>query len=90
MPVTFADDDAGYLRFLAENPDGLVVNHDRVPRRVYLVLHRASCADISRHGRTHWTDSGLVKTCSTDRVDLEDWARSKVGGALLSCRKCNP
>lgn len=90
MPVTFADNDAGYLQFLADNPDGLVVNHDRVPRSVYLILHRASCADVFRLGRAHWTDSGLVKTCSTDRGDLEDWARGEVGGSLLSCRKCNP
>ncbi len=39
----FFNDDDGYLRWLAQNPDGFVVNSNRVPVSSYLILHRASC-----------------------------------------------
>ena len=39
----FVNDDDGYLRWLAQNPDGFVVNSNRVPVSSYLILHRASC-----------------------------------------------
>jgi len=41
-PTHFVNDD-GYLRWLAQNPDGFVVNSNRVPVSSYLILHRASC-----------------------------------------------
>jgi len=37
----FVNDD-GYLRWLAQNPNGFVVNSNRVPVSSYLILHRAS------------------------------------------------
>ena len=39
----FFNDDDSYLCWLAQNPDGFVVNSNRVPVGSYLVLHRASC-----------------------------------------------
>ncbi len=39
----FFNDDDSYLCWLAHNPDGFVVNSNRVPVGSYLVLHRASC-----------------------------------------------
>jgi len=36
----FVNDD-GYLRWLAQNPNGFVVNSNRVPVSSYLILHRA-------------------------------------------------
>ena len=38
----FFNDDDSYLCWLAHNPDGFVVNSNRVPVGSYLVLHRAS------------------------------------------------
>ncbi len=39
----FFNDDDSYLCWLAHNPDGFVVNSNRVPVGSYLILHRASC-----------------------------------------------
>ena len=49
----FVNDDDGYLRWLAQNPDGFVVNSNRVPVGSYLILHRASCKWINTSARTN-------------------------------------
>ena len=40
----FVDDDAGYQRWLTNQPDGFVINTYRTPSTVYLVLHRSTPA----------------------------------------------
>ena len=40
---TFRDDDAGYLEWLASNPQGFVLNTHRNPHPNYLRLHTATC-----------------------------------------------
>ncbi len=53
----FKDDDRGFLRWIAEHPDGFVVNTYRNPSPQYLRLHRASCRSISGKpaNGTSWT-----------------------------------
>ena len=86
----FVNDDDGYLRWLRENPHGLVVNSHRVPVTSYLMLHRASCSSINTPDRTNWTTTGYIKTCSTDVTALVEWALREVGGALKPCGMCRP
>jgi hypothetical protein len=86
----FIDDDNGYLRWLAQNPDGFVVNSNRSPVSNYLILHRASCKWINTPDLTNWTTTGYIKTCSTDGTALVEWARREVGGDLKPCGLCKP
>ena len=88
--VQFVNDDDGYIRWLRENPHGLVVNSNRVPVSNYLMLHRASCSWINSPNRTNWTTTGFIKTCSTDVTALVEWARREVGGTLKPCGVCRP
>ncbi len=83
----FVNDD-GYLRWLAQNSDGFVVNSNRVPVSSYLILHRASCKWINTPDRTNWTTTGYIKTCSNDLTVLSEWAEQEVGGSLKPCKTC--
>ena len=84
MTEVFRDDDAGYERWLAENPGGYVVNARRTPRADYLKLHRAWCRHISslQPGATTWTSGDYIKVCGRRLDEVERWARSHVGGGL--------
>src|SRR5208337_3911502 len=86
----FVNDDDGYLLWLAQNPDGFVVNSNRVPVSSYLILHRASCKWINTSTRTNWTTTGYIKTCSNDLTALTEWAEREVGGSLKHCQSCQP
>lgn len=88
--VQFEDDDKGYLHWLADHPDGYVVNCERSPKPTYLMLHRATCRDISTSVRTNYTTTGYMKVCALDRSELERWAPDKAGGQLQPCRHCDP
>jgi hypothetical protein len=86
----FQDDDEGYRRWLANHPNGFVINCERSPRPSYLMLHRATCRDISTSARTNYTTTGYIKLCALEKRDLEDWAAREVGGQLRPCRHCSP
>ena len=88
--MQFVNDDDGYLRWLRENPDGFVVNSNRVPGGSYLILHRASCKWINTPSRTNWTTTGYIKTCSNNLTALREWAEREVGGSLKPCQSCQP
>ncbi len=87
--MQFVNDDS-YLRWLAESPDGFVVNSNRVPVSSYLILHRASCKWINTPAQTNWTTTGYIKTCSNDLTVLSEWAEQEVGGSLKPCKSCQP
>ncbi len=89
---TFDHDDAGYLAWIDANPHGLVVNAYRRPTPDYLILHRATCKSISRTPPEpiRWTTSAFIKVCSTNRPELERWARETTGGTLSPCGMCHP
>ena len=85
----FVDDDTGYLRWNAQNPDGYVVNTYRNPTPAYLILHRATCRTISGNparGR-QWTGEYL-KACG-DLAELQTWASREVHGTLRHCQLCD-
>lgn len=42
----FVDDDVAYLDWLADHPEGFVLNTGRNPSAAYLMLHRTSCGTI--------------------------------------------
>jgi Family of unknown function (DUF6308) len=86
--AVFIDNDAAYLAWLSEHPEGFVLNANRRPTARYLRLHRASCRTISgRPARGGpWTGSYL-KVCG-DRDALANWAYATTGGATIACRVC--
>lgn len=86
----FINDDEAYLRWLEQNPQGLVVNSARVPTAAYLILHRASCGSLRPTSRGNWTTSDYIKTCSVNPRDLARWAVDETGGALHPCGLCKP
>lgn len=87
MP-TFLDDDAGYLTWLARNPNGYVLNAYRNPTPGYLVLHRTSCHTISGEPArgSRWTHD-YRKICG-QQLDLEQWAGDEFGATAERCGVC--
>lgn len=90
----FTDDDAGYLRWISDHPDGFVVNIERGERPGYAVLHRATCSSISRdRDDGAYTERGYKKVVSDDLETLRAFARS-IGRADESfskhCGHCQP
>ncbi len=89
-PVTFIDDDPGYLKWIASNPSGFVVNSARKPTPNYLVLHRATCWHVGTPNNSNWTTTGYIKTCGTSIESVNQWARQSIGGELQPCGVCKP
>lgn len=90
----FANDDASYLSWIAENPDGFVLNVERSPRPGYLVLHRATCSTIAKpRGDGAYTVRGYQKVVARDLNDLRGYARRvgrPDGSFSKACGHCQP
>ncbi len=84
----FVRDDSGYMRWLAQHPDGYVINTYSTPSASYLKLHRATCASISRlqANATTFTGGEYSKLCG-DRAELQRYAQ-RLGGAAQPCPNC--
>jgi hypothetical protein len=92
MVRVFEDDDAGYLDWVRQRPDGYVLNSYRKPSANYLPLHRASCWTITGKPARgdRWTTGDFIKVCADTRPDLEQWARQIAGGTVSPCSWCIP
>lgn len=77
----FEDDDAGHLWWIAEHPDGYVVNIRRRLDPGYVVLHRANCFSIERYPTMRenpggFTERAYRKLCAMTISEIEaDLAR---------------
>jgi hypothetical protein len=90
LPI-FRNDDDSYRAWLITNPDGFVLNAERVPAARYLKLHRAGCSHIKAWADRNPTSTGYIKVCSLDLRHLDEWARSATDGGMLdSCPTCRP
>jgi hypothetical protein len=90
--LSFLDDDAGYLAWLASNPAGFVLNSERTPSARYLVLHRAACHTMRpRDGADtrNWTVA-YRKLCAVRPHDLVQWAQANAGARPSTCGTCRP
>jgi hypothetical protein len=81
----FRDDDAGFLRWREDHPDGFFLNTERTPRPSYLMMHGSGCPHFTG-SPLHWTKD-YIKFCSRDREALEAWATSTIGD-IKYCRSC--
>ena len=71
--VEFMNNDKGYVAWLADHPDGYVLNCERPPRPSSLTLHRATCWTISRASGTNWTVN-YQKICADTFEEINAWA----------------
>lgn len=85
---TFEDNEAGYRSWIWSNLSGYVVNAQRGGNPGEPILHRATCDTITPTPDRDWT-AQYVKVCSTDRFELETWAR-EMDRKLTSCTFCDP
>ena len=89
--IVFRNDDAAYRAWLSANPEGFVVNTEKVPTARYLKLHRPVCPHIKAWADRNPTSTGYIKACSRDLDELEGWARAATeGGRLDPCPTCLP
>ena len=88
--MEFRDDDAGYLAWIASNPDGFVLNVHRVPDASYVVLHRAGCGSISSERRVSgaYTARGYRKICVANAIELEAAARREGRSDGTPSKRC--
>ena len=87
---TFNDDEAGYLRWIRNNPTGFVVNAGRLPGDIPdpYMLHRATCSFISSSKIKNYTTTSYMKICSLDKQELLRWAGEY--RAIRECSYCKP
>lgn len=88
----FRDDDDGYSAWIANHPDGYVINIVRGHTPAGARMHRAGCWTVSRpglHGGA-WTKGQYVKICADQLADLEHWAATVGPGPIETCRTCSP
>ena len=85
--AVFQDDDAGYLRWLAEHPDGVVLNILRSLNASTSRLHRVGCRTIEgeppRGGP--WTGP-YIKICADSKADVLAWATANTRGTIRVCQ----
>jgi hypothetical protein len=83
----FKNDETGYRVWLSRNPNGYVLQTTDTYSEDYQVLHRADCRWISAPG-VSYTSSGLTKTVSSDRSELERLVQERFGAPAHECHKC--
>ena len=84
----FWDNEDGYRKWLANNPNGFVVNCDkRVQNPQYPMLHNVSHKLVSSTKINNYTTNDYFKVCSPDKESLELWAKNR-GVKLTQCRTC--
>ena len=83
--ICFRDDDAGFLRWREDNPDGFFLNTERKPRPGNITLHGSGCPHFTG-SPLHWTKD-YIKFCSSGPQALEAWATSAIGDVKY-CRTC--
>lgn len=92
--VVYFDDDDAYFAWLADNPDGYVVNVRPTLTDGYVQLHRAMCKSISaRREPGAYTERGYRKLCARTRRDI---SRAPIvcgrpeGSFTAECSLCQP
>ncbi len=93
MSVTVHDgDDEAYLNWLAEHPDGFVLNAKRLGTDGVCSIHRATCAHIhvvrNHAAAGSFTQRGGIKLCSASINALVAHISSMKSGPLLEIKRC--
>jgi 5-methylcytosine-specific restriction protein A len=94
--VKFDGDGQNYLSWVAENPDGYVVNTGRSTNTKYSMIHRAGCSHITSMSGFKpgaYTDRNWIKVASHDINELQTWFTenySQFPGEFKVCSSCKP
>lgn len=84
-------DDHRYIRWLAHNPNGYVINIQRTHNPRDARLHTAVCKTITGTPARGTTFAGdWVKVCSGSLADLDTWALRNLGAVVRRCPTCEP
>ena len=88
----FINNDHDYLQWMADNPNGFVVNTGRTKRSTYTSLHTSGCTHIVEYEGLANTKS-RAKVCSNDPDELYYWCqenRPAIGRFHHLCTSCKP
>lgn len=92
MSVTVHDgDDAAYLNWLSEHPEGFVLNAKRLSTDGACSIHRATCGHIlvvRNHAIGGFTQRGGIKLCSGSIDALLAHITSIKSSPLIEIRRC--
>jgi len=89
MEEVFDKNETGYLRWVATNQTGFIVNTDHDHRSDdYPMVHRATHRALTSERRRNYTTGRFFKVCSNDITDLEQSARRVRNRSLTRCAKC--
>ena len=80
LMIRFKNDENGYMAWLAEHPEGYVLNVRKEPDPKYVVLHSASCGSISSTKRADgaYTERSYNKWCA-DSIEILRKAAKREG-----------
>lgn len=85
--LEFRNDDVSYLRWIAANPAGTVLN---VPCRsgVAIVRHIGACRTISSDKGGNWTGPNYYKVVAVTPHAIQAWIRSSAAAEVRACGIC--
>ena len=96
-PKVFDEGDESFLAWMAEHPNGFVLNRRSSGKSSnYLVLHGSGCRMVSSYSGVArpgaFTTRGYVKICSTELDELRSYARRECGSDDFTghCGTCKP
>jgi hypothetical protein len=69
--IHIVDNDREFRNWIAQNPDGYVLNANRKPRERYLVLHTARCPEWQTESTL--TEGSYSKIVASSEEDIRDW-----------------
>jgi hypothetical protein len=85
----FRNDDEGYLSWVAAHSGGYVINIWPTLNPKDARLHHAACRKIlGKPARVKSWTWEYIKVCSMSEVELDAWARDKVGLSIQRCGSC--
>jgi SAM-dependent methyltransferase len=93
----FVNDEAGYLAWLADYPDGFVLDAMRNENPDFMMLHRASCVRVNDYApEEKWggfTEHRRIKVGGSSVGSLREWVRHhgrEDGSFSSTCAICDP
>lgn len=89
MVEVFDQDEERYLKWVADHPNGYIVNVDRkLQFSQYPMVHAATHKLISSSAIGSYTTGDYIKICSASLSELEAHARTRYDRSLTRCKAC--